>query len=589
MKRLWALAEHPKLPWLLFAASAVLTLPALSVGWVVDDWFHQAMIRGIQPPVPLPEPLLGMFDFLGGGPERAHQLRNHGFGPWWLPDDLHARFLRPITVLTHLADHAIAPTSAVFAHAHSIAWSAGTVAAVTMLYRRVASGTAVAALAAVLFLLDEARGIPTGWVANRSALPALVFGVLTLIVHVRWRRDGWRPGVVVGPLLLTMALLSAESGLATTAYLFAFAVHVDKGPLRGRLVTLLPYAAVVLAWRAVYSHMGYGASGSGLYIDPVAQPDRFLAAAAMRLPVLQLGQWVSVPTVAFGFFPGWLKGITVALSVGVLALVGVLLRPVLASKPSVRMWVVGSLLAGVPICATFTSNRLLGFVSIGGFGLLAELVVHHGLLGAQHVQEAAVQHVPRWRRWAILFFAVPPLVLGPAWIAVASTSVSQLNEALFAPCQRAIPEDPSIADKTVIFVNSNALCVGYTPVRRVVEGRPRPAYVRLLSSAIYEVHVVGVDERTIDVVVPDGFQSHTADQLMRSGRDPLPAGHVVALDGMTITVQDHTPAGHMKTVRVALDRPLGDPSLVWIATRNREPSPFTPPRPGQEVVLPAAF
>jgi hypothetical protein len=122
------------------------------------------------------------------------------------------------------------------------------------------------------------------------------------------------------------------------------------------------------------------------------------------------------------------------------------------------------------------------------------------------------------------------------------------------------------------------VCLGHAPER-----------VRLLASMIHEVHVTGVDRHTLRIAVADGFHSHAADQLMRSGDDPLPVGHTVALLGMSITVVDHTAAGHVRTIDARLDKPLTDPSLLWFATRDHKPVAFTPPAPGETIVLPAAF
>ena len=76
---------------------------------------------------------------------------------------------------------------------------------------------AAAALAALLYVIDDARGMPVGFIANRNALLATVFGVLSLIAHDRWRRDGWHSVVVVVPFCLLLALLSAEAGTGAAA------------------------------------------------------------------------------------------------------------------------------------------------------------------------------------------------------------------------------------------------------------------------------------------------------------------------------------------------------------------------------------
>jgi len=592
--RLAVLLRSPRLPWWLAGLSLLLTSPALFVGWQVDDWYHQALIRGVTLPGEAPLPWTGMFDFLGGDPGRATLLRDFGFAPWWLPDAFHARFLRPITVATHLLDDALMRGSAVLAHAHSLLWSAAVVAVATLLYRRVLGLTAAAGLAALLYAIDESRGIPTGWIANRSALVALVLGMTTLLAHIRWRQDGWTPGAWLAPVLLAVTLLAAESGLATTAYLFAFAVHMDRGPLARRLVRLWPYALVVVLWRLAYDAGGFGASGSGLYLDPVAQPDRFLAAAAVRLPVLLAAQWTSLPSVVSNFVPDVVSVAIVSLSLLLLVGMAALLRPLWRDSAEARMWTTAMTLSAIPVCATFPANRLLGFVGIGGAGLLAMLVSHYRVprLSDPGADTAPADTAPadtgRRPRLAVLLLLVPSLLLSGPSLAYGSRTIADMAGLLFHPCERAVPT-ADIADKTVVFVNSNALCVGYVPIQRIVQGRPAPGRVRLLSSAIYDVEVTGVDAHRLRVRVADGFHSHPADQLMRSGDDPMPIGQRVKLAGMEVTALSHTPAGHLREIEVRFDVPLTDPSLLWIATRDLEPSPFTPPAPGRTVVLPAAF
>ncbi len=590
--------RSPHLPWHLALLSAVLTLPALWVGWHVDDWFHQALLRGVHLPAQTGDRWAGLFDFMGGDATRAAYMRDGGFVPWWLPDGFQVRFFRPVTVATHVLDHLLMPTSAVFAHAHSIAWSAALVALVTLLYRRFHGLSAVAGLAALAYTVDESRGVPVGWIANRSALVAVFFGVATLLAHDRWRRDGWTPGRWLGPLLFALALLSAEAGLATAAYLFGHALFLDTGTRTRRLARLLPFAALVVAWRLGYNAAGFGASGSGLYIDPVVHPLRFAVATGSRLPLLLAAQWTSLPSMVASFMPPLIAGLMVTGAVAVLIGVAWLLRPLLRTSATARMWTTGMVLAAIPICATFPANRLLGFVALGGSALLAELAQHYGGPGLAWLRSEAARRVDAvepsaptrsWAGRAVAALVFIPLVTGLVALPAGTYAITGLDALLFGPCDRAISRDPTIADKTVVFVNSNALCVGYMPVARIVQGVPAPRRVRLLASAIYEVHVTGVDAHSLQIRAIGGYHSHPADQLMRSYDDPLPIGATISVAGMQVEVQGHTASGLVDTVLVRFDKALDDPSLVWVATRDLVGSPFRPPRPGQTVILPAAF
>ena len=75
------------------------------------------------------------FTLSRGEPGRIDQLRRLGLVPWWTPDALRLAFWRPLASLTHALDEAVAPGSAVAAHAHNLLLLALLVLAVGQLYR----------------------------------------------------------------------------------------------------------------------------------------------------------------------------------------------------------------------------------------------------------------------------------------------------------------------------------------------------------------------------------------------------------------------------------------------------------------------
>ncbi|MHC4691715.1 MAG: hypothetical protein ACYS67_03155, partial [Planctomycetota bacterium] len=154
-------------------------------------------------------------------------------------------------------------------HAHSIALYGVLAMMVAFLYRRFATIAWAAGLAAILYVVDDARGTTVGWLANRNAVLATLFGVLALIVHDRWRRKEWRAGMTLGPILLVLSLLSAEAGIATCAYLGAYALCIDRDRFVRRFTALIPYAAVVIIWRIFWTYLGYGVAHVGCYVDPL--------------------------------------------------------------------------------------------------------------------------------------------------------------------------------------------------------------------------------------------------------------------------------------------------------------------------------
>ncbi|MCX5883174.1 MAG: hypothetical protein NTU74_15655, partial [Deltaproteobacteria bacterium] len=212
---------HPRLPAILAVTAVLLCLPALWVGWQWDDYAHQLALHQFPETRQLTPSPLFMFTFANGDIAQNHRLMDAGWLPWWSLENLRLAFFRPLTVLTHWLDHSLWPDSTVLMHFHSLIWLGLLIYVSAKLYRRLMGTTWIAGMAALLFALDDAHGVPAGWIANRNALIASVFVILTLISHDAWRKKTWKPGVVIGPILFLCGLLAGEMALAGAGYLLA--------------------------------------------------------------------------------------------------------------------------------------------------------------------------------------------------------------------------------------------------------------------------------------------------------------------------------------------------------------------------------
>ena len=85
----------------------------------------------------------------------------------------------------------------------------------------------IAGLATLIYAVDDAHGMLVGWIANRNGLVTAVLGVLALILFIRWRREGWRPGAFTAPFVFAVALLAGESAIAVGAYLIAYVLFLE--------------------------------------------------------------------------------------------------------------------------------------------------------------------------------------------------------------------------------------------------------------------------------------------------------------------------------------------------------------------------
>ena len=134
-------------------------VPALSVGWLLDDYYHRAVLLEIPRFRELLGPPAEMFRFFRGDPVRMGRLMDLGLFPWWTDPSIKAEFLQALTVLTHRLDYMLWPDSPVLMHAQSLFWLGAAVAAAAAFYQRIMGPTWVAAVAALLFAVDE-RGEP---------------------------------------------------------------------------------------------------------------------------------------------------------------------------------------------------------------------------------------------------------------------------------------------------------------------------------------------------------------------------------------------------------------------------------------------
>src|SRR4029077_20426937 len=122
-----------------------------------------------------------------------------------------------------------------------------------------------------------------------------LFAIAALIAHHRWRAKGWRPGAVLGPAALAVALLCAEESVAVAGYLLAYALVLDEAPAGRRARTLIPYAAGIAVWYLARRTLGYGTVGPGSYTDAFTDPLAFFAQAAERIPIYVHTQLGALP------------------------------------------------------------------------------------------------------------------------------------------------------------------------------------------------------------------------------------------------------------------------------------------------------
>jgi hypothetical protein len=565
-------------PWAghaVIGMALVLALPALRSPLFIDEYVQAAKWRADQAS-------LGSFlndCFVFGSADQTANQRDlvEGLGAWWTAPDFKIAFWRPLSAVTHAIDLSLWPGNAVLMHVHTLLWFVVLLLYLNALLRRFLTPR-VASLALALYAWDDARGQVLSWISKRNVLIAGVFGICTIIAYDKWRRDGWRLGAWLGPMLLAAGLLSAEMAIATTGFLFAHALWLDKGSLGRRIARLTPYLLVVVIWQAAYLAGGYGVQASAGYVDPLHEPLSYVAKLFVRAPILSLQQLTPIVGDLWGIYPSPVKVAVYLLAVALLIVVARIAWPRVAADPQSRFWLLGAGLSLVPICATGPQDQNLVFV---GFGVAPALA----MLFASAVDSPPDSRMPRLVIGALAVFN---LALAPLLLPAKSLTMLGMGYGL-ARTDESIPRDPGVAQKTMVVawvVSEGAIYSSRN--QRAAEGTPQPGKTRMLGTGFGEASATRLDAVTLRMRSDKGFFDQEMQQLMRGPSRPFHGGDVVALSNMKATVTETTQDGRPKTVVFRFASPLESPEWLWMRGDGFRLASWSPPAIGKTIVLPAA-
>ncbi|HEY6562005.1 MAG TPA: hypothetical protein VI072_32280 [Polyangiaceae bacterium] len=571
------LFERPRLALELALIAVLLSAPALFIGFHLDDYVGLYIYSDLPGAKHLFELYSGGYALTNGNPADTHWQIEEGWAPWWTNPELLLRLYRPIGVLSHQLDFKLWPNSAFVMHAHNLAWLAVIVLAATRMYRG-ALGTLVGGIAAALFAFDHTHGFAVGYIVNRHALISAALSILCLDQHIRYRAHGVRSGMFLGPLLYVLSLLTSESSLAVAGYLFAYAALGDRGALWKRALSFLPYLVITVVWRGLYNAAGYGAVGSGLYLDPGREPVRFLLALLERGPILVLGQFWIPPAEAYV-----LVGPTAArvMLVGAVLFTVIFFAaciPLFQRNRLARFWALGFVVSLVPAATTYPHNRQLFMASIGGMALLAQF---------WHLYAVELRGAVLTRRlWfsgvvsALVFGA--HLLISPLGLPVTTCSVAFAGSVHGG--MTSVGEE--IVGKTAVFMTApDYFAVKLVQLGRRIEQRALPRRWRALSFGPGRITVSRTDPHTLVLHYEDGVLNAHFLELYRDRRLAMKPGERIELEGMSIEVLNVTRDGRAERARFRFDAPLDDPSYVFYEWRDDRYARFTLPEVGQATIL----
>ncbi len=498
--------EHPRLPAMLALGAVLVMSPALKLGLVADD-LPQRMVA--LPPDRVPPRIYdtgipldsGSFStvlrdyFLGNyrDPQAGVLARNYGLLPWWTLDSLRLGLWRPVTAFTHWLDYQLYPDSPALMHAQNIAWFVAVVFLVTVIYRKLMGPGWAAGLAGLLFLLDGNTFLPVAFVANRGFILSLCLGLACLYQHHQWRAEQRRSGLIWSGVFLALAVFANEGGASTLAFLFAYALVLEPGPVRRRALTVLPALLVIVLWRIVYTLYGSGVFHVGGYIDPSKEPLLFAREVLPRAVVLLSGQLTHLaPDLMLAVKPSLQPLATALCAVPLVAALAVF-APWLRRDKTAMFWLAVMLLAAIPAATVVPLGKNLGYVAVGAYGLIASFLA--GLFNQPAWLPASLSYrILAWTTAALLVLAHGPgAVAGRLLVTVGLGPALQALDRVLD-----IGNPPGEEAMDVIVINSpSMLALAYVPFAKAYAHQPLPRTLRTLAPGCTSFEIERTDEKTL--------------------------------------------------------------------------------------------
>jgi len=195
--------------------------------------------------------------------------------PWWTSPDTKISFFRPLPSLSLMGDYLLWKNDPFGYRLTNLLMHSLSCVFVFLIGRRLFRRDSVAVLAALLFCNHPWVLLVVFWVAERPSLLSLLFGLVGLYCHIRYRERDFRIWEALAWLCFLLSLLSRESGAICMATYFLYDFFLGKrGAAAGgsRVFRLTRYYAFVfgiplLIFLVYYRISGYGSVGSYSVFD----------------------------------------------------------------------------------------------------------------------------------------------------------------------------------------------------------------------------------------------------------------------------------------------------------------------------------
>jgi hypothetical protein len=548
--------------WIVVAIAFALSLPAIAAGFSTDD--HIAAYR-------IKHGAKAWSLFAIGHADVAKGVVDGTF-PWWTSPHLQVRFLRPLAMLSHVLEFQWWPDAAWAMHLLNGLLYAAMVAIAWALYRElVPRQLRVAALASLMFAIDDGHGVSVGWISGRNTVLASLFVLTAFWLHVRARRRQQRRLLLASAVFTALALASAEAGLSGLGYFVAYALIFEAGGVWKRAASIAPQLIVVACWATLYVAGDFGVRGASLYRD-LTSPLVVLSQGVLDLPSWLMSLF-GPPGSTFVLMLPENPVRLVALLV-CLPLLAAVLRAV-PRTPENAFFALGALCCLPPLFTTHPQERLLMTASFGAFGLLSSFI------------DGAASHAHRFVRGMRRLLIGLHLVLAP--LVFLATLIQTLP--IEHGAQSIAAAVPLQAPKQVILVNSplDVLSVHVSTLLAEDPARKRPDSLHQLYAGASTLTARRIDAQTLELTAEDGWGNVALERTFSTAATMPRAGSDLALAFMQVLVRESTADGRPKRVQFRFPTLLEAPDRLWLAWQGNRPVPWQPPLVSETITFPPRF
>lgn len=558
---------RPRTVVIIISISLALSLPAILSGFVMDDLVFTSPMYA--PPMPF-----GYYGYI-------EEMRRHDLLPWWAAENLEIDFFRVLGSLSLYVDIHLGQKAPLFAHLHTALWFVVLLLGAARLLGGMVENPRHRTWAFLLFALGSYHTFLAGFIAARHALMGGTFAVWASALYVEWHRTRDRRHFVLTMVLFFLGLLSGETALAFAGFALSHDLFFVEGDLRKKLSVFFPVGLAAAAYLVFYKTMGFGTTGSGMYLNPLADPIGYLSAAPGKVIAMIGAFTLGVPAhlrMAEGFesVPLMAGALALVLTVPVVLLAWRRLQP--GERRLIQWAVVMGLLTMAPGLSGITSGRAVSLSGIA-FSVVMAVSLHAVRFGDLSKRK-------KWIAWPLallltfgLLFLSPLSRLGQSHTMIhwGSIMTTKLADKTPLPCD----------DGAAVYVlNGDFLTAYYVPF--LVAKRPnqfRGNWHELVATASDITVRRDGEDRIFITHEGDSLIGPMSLDIFADPRTALPRGSAFKRDGLSVTVEKRSAKG---PTALAFHIPhLTNPKRVCLLTlENYELHPFSLPSPGQTVALP---